>query len=419
MAKRASVFIGLCLLVLPLSLVAVIYWLLFLRNNKSNGEDNPSVGVVTKAEQPTTVEFPIPSKAVGRVIGRKGSNVRQVEESTSTRIRFKDSAQGTDGKIVVIAGRHEAVTRARAAVEAAVEAQMKPSGSNAVSLSIPSSAVGKIIGRQGSNIRNLQRETGAQIEIDSGRAGDERTCTITGTEEQVQKAQELLKEVISRASVQDGKSEAVLVPLEAVGRLIGRQGSNIQRAQQQTGAVITFDRNFSDDGFGRFIVRGTDDQMEAAKCLLLGTRVGSQSSITPKQDIVVAQSHLKSLVIGKLPDTGGEYFSVFVSAVEPDGDIWLQEAGPNSKELDALVEAMTSSYDSLPLAEERLSKIAIGSVCAAPFHTDGSWYRGVVESLDTVNSSAVVRYADFGDTGTVALGTLKALRYDLCVCAPL
>ena len=399
-ARRAHVFVGFCLLFLPLSFVLIIYWLFFLQNHKAQEDDG---GVVTKVKQHTTVEFSIPNTAVGYVIGRGGSNVRQVEESTSTRIKFKEDTLGADGKIVVVTGRPEAVERARAAIQATVGERLTEELVTA-SMSIPGSAVGRIIGKQGSNIRSMQKETGAQLHIDSGRRGDEGVCTIRGSEKQVQMAQQLLKEAISK--VMGGRSEDVDVPLEAVGRIIGRQGSNIQRIQQLTGATIAYDRNFVAEGVGRFTVRGSDDQIEGAKNLLLGSNTGPQSLVTTAADAKLGTS--------ELPHTC-EYFSVFVSAVEAGGDVWLQQVGHCCDELDAMIDAMTSSYGSKALTQDRLARVAVGTVCAAPFHSDGSWYRAVVEGLDMIIGTATLRYVDFGDTGIVELGTLKVLRYVLSV----
>lgn len=399
MAKRTPAMLGLCFLVFPLSLVAAIYWLFFLQNHKARDDED-----VTKAEQEATVEFSIPGTVVGCVIGKRGGNVRQVEESTSTRIKFK--AGTLDDKIVVITGRPEAVARARAAIEATVETRLKPDDPNTVSMVVPRCAVGRIIGRQGSNIRSMQRETGAQISINSsGTSGDERVCTIKGSDTQVRKAQQLLRDAIMKITE---RSEAIAVPLETVGRIIGKQGSNIQRIQQESGSIITYDQSFSGDGMGRFLVRGTEDQIQEARRMLLGP----QTEATPLQDVQSA----KLLAMSKLPNTG-EYFSTFVSAVEGDGDVWLQEVGPNCTELDGLVEAMTSVYDNLTSTHDRLSRVSVGTLCVAPFGSDSSWYRAVVEGLDA-NGTATLRFVDFGDTSVVELATLKALRlagnvYDL------
>lgn len=396
MAKRTPAMLGLCFLVFPLSLVAAIYWLFFLQNHKARDDED-----VTKAEQEATVEFSIPGTVVGCVIGKRGGNVRQVEESTSTRIKFK--AGTLDDKIVVITGRPEAVARARAAIEATVETRLKPDDPNTVSMVVPRCAVGRIIGRQGSNIRSMQRETGAQISINSsGTSGDERVCTIKGSDTQVRKAQQLLRDAIMKITE---RSEAIAVPLETVGRIIGKQGSNIQRIQQESGSIITYDQSFSGDGMGRFLVRGTEDQIQEARRMLLGL----QTEATPLQSA-------KLLAMSKLPNTG-EYFSTFVSAVEGDGDVWLQEVGPNCTELDGLVEAMTSVYDNLTSTHDRLSRVSVGTLCVAPFGSDSSWYRAVVEGLDA-NGTATLRFVDFGDTSVVELATLKALRlasnvYDL------
>lgn len=406
MAQRASLLLGLCFLVLPLSFVAAIYWLLFVQNHKTSGGGSPRHGI--KVEQNTTIEFSIPIKVVGHVIGKKGSNVRRVEESTSTRIRFKECTKRADEKVVVITGRAEAAAQARAAIEETIEAWLKPDEPYTATVNIPSDVVGRIIGRQGSNIRIMQSETGARIKIDSARCGDERLCTIQGNEKQVQRAQQLLVEAIREI---DGKSEAVAVPVEAVGRIIGRQGSNIQRMQRDSGATIKYDRNSSGDGVGKFFVQGTEDQIERAKQMLLDF----QTMTAVMQEVAPTQSDtIKCLIMTEIPKVC-DYFSVFVSAVEADGNVWLQLVGKTCNELDALVDKMTLAYESLTLEQDRLSKVTVGTLCAAPFHSDGSWYRAVVEGLDTIAGTTTVRYVDFGDTNIVEVATLKLLRSEYLI----
>lgn len=53
-----------------------------------------------RVRQGVSVEFSIPAKAVGYVIGRHGLRVRQVEEQSGARVRFKDQ-QETEDKVGV------------------------------------------------------------------------------------------------------------------------------------------------------------------------------------------------------------------------------------------------------------------------------------------------------------------------------
>ncbi len=71
-----------------------------------------------------------------------------------------------------------------------------------VSISVPSSAVGRIIGRQGANIRTLQRESGATISVPSG-GGEvgERECVVSGTKEQITRAVALLQETVQQSAL--------------------------------------------------------------------------------------------------------------------------------------------------------------------------------------------------------------------------
>ena len=80
---------------------------------------------------------------------------------------------------------------------------------------IPSQAVGKVIGRGGEMIRELQGRSGAKIQIDhagtSGLSPDQKQVTITGTEQAVIKAEEMINFL---------KENPLMEGLQAIGMLV-------------------------------------------------------------------------------------------------------------------------------------------------------------------------------------------------------
>lgn len=64
---------------------------------------------------------------------------------------------------------------------------------------IPNNLVGLVIGRGGEQIKKLQSESQCKIRIASESDGTpERSCTLTGSQEQIDMAKQLLDEVVRR-----------------------------------------------------------------------------------------------------------------------------------------------------------------------------------------------------------------------------
>ena len=67
-------------------------------------------------------------------------------------------------------------------------------------VTIPSELSGTIIGKGGQRINQIRDESRAKIEIDTSTYGaDERIISITGTPSQIQVAQHLLQERLSKS----------------------------------------------------------------------------------------------------------------------------------------------------------------------------------------------------------------------------
>ncbi|KIH63639.1 KH domain protein [Ancylostoma duodenale] len=149
---------------------------------------------------------------------------------------------------------------------------------------VPNSMVGAIIGSKGSNIRNIIRNSGANVRIEGGgerkdaerkeepekkeEAGDaqphaeseekphadvvpveerrnddgERLVTITGTDAQQYRAQFLIFNRVAEQSqhlIDEVKLRTELtVPSRLVGRIIGKGGQNVRELQRITGASV-------------------------------------------------------------------------------------------------------------------------------------------------------------------------------------
>jgi len=333
---------------------------LYLLYKKSEEDDELESCTDTSTTRHTTIELKIPRNSVGFVIGREGSNIKEIQEMTNTRINFKNSVGPRDEyRVCVIRGRAEGAQEAERLVQRAISEQPKVS---TVTISVPQRACGRIIGRNGDTIRELCAVSGAKIMIDRDlktSVDGMRVVTIKGTEDQIAAAKQMLEEKVAEE--------------EAMRRKIDLSAAS--RAPRHKKPA---------------------------------------DNATPQAEAEPAGPRRESLAA-----TGADgYLEVFVSAVDTPAHFWVQVKSPRAIELDKLVERMTELYSEQGNRDMfKLQKVSVGDVIAAPFPYDGSWYRAEVTSIaesesDPAQSALTLYYVDFGDTDTVRQDQAAELRTD-------
>uniref|UniRef100_A0A4X1W034 Tudor and KH domain-containing protein n=1 Tax=Sus scrofa TaxID=9823 RepID=A0A4X1W034_PIG len=137
-----------------------------------------------------------------------------------------------------------------------------------IEMRVPQESVKLIIGRQGANIKQLRKQTGARIDVDTEDIGDERVLLISGFPVQVCKAKAAIHQILTENTP---VSEQLSVPQRSVGRIIGRGGETIRSICKASGAKITCDKE--SEGtllLSRLIkISGTQKEVAAAKHLIL------------------------------------------------------------------------------------------------------------------------------------------------------
>ncbi|CAN8284323.1 unnamed protein product [Cochlearia groenlandica] len=166
-------------------------------------------------------------------------------------------------------------------------------GGTTKKIDIPNMRVGVIIGKGGETIKYLQLQSGAKIQVtrdmDADPSAQTRTVDLTGTSDQISKAEELINEVLQEAEAggtvgsgggsrrmggqQAGSDQFVMkIPNNKVGLVIGKGGETIKSMQAQTGAriqVIPLHLPPGDPTPERTLqIDGTTDQIEHAKQLV-------------------------------------------------------------------------------------------------------------------------------------------------------
>ena len=85
----------LLLLLLPVAGLALVLWLCRCGHRKQERRGGDNKGTL-RVRQSVSSELTIPGDVVGRVIGRHGLRVRQLEEESGARIKFKDQQHSQD-----------------------------------------------------------------------------------------------------------------------------------------------------------------------------------------------------------------------------------------------------------------------------------------------------------------------------------
>uniref|UniRef100_UPI0037E74353 insulin-like growth factor 2 mRNA-binding protein 3 isoform X4 n=1 Tax=Semicossyphus pulcher TaxID=241346 RepID=UPI0037E74353 len=110
---------------------------------------------------------------------------------------------------------------------------------------VPTQFVGAIIGKEGATIRNITKQTHSKIDIhrkeNAGAA--EKPITIHSTPEGCSNACTTIMDIMQKEAVDTKFTEEIPLKILAhnnfVGRLIGKEGRNLKKIEQDTGTKIT------------------------------------------------------------------------------------------------------------------------------------------------------------------------------------
>ena len=168
-------------------------------------------------------------KSIGAVIGKGGSTIKSIQAESGARLDIeKDSTECT------ISGTPEQIATAKVLIKEAIDG---PKPEAVVNIDVGNKG-GAVIGAGGQNIRKLQQESGARVEVESGTGN----VTISGTKAAVAKCQELLADIL------DPKYDAkdfLDVGVSGVPVVVGKGGATIKRLQSESGAKIDIGRGTS------------------------------------------------------------------------------------------------------------------------------------------------------------------------------
>jgi len=123
--------------------------------------------------------------------------------------------------------------------------------------------VASIIGKEGKVIKAITEKSGAKLKI-GGKTGDSSICVITGDDEAVALADELIREILDREqAIEDKNIELNVVVGDKMPAVMGKKGLIIKKIVSESEAVI--ERLPNEDVL---VIRGFPEQVAAAKALI-------------------------------------------------------------------------------------------------------------------------------------------------------
>lgn len=242
--------------------------------------------------------------------------------------------------------------------------KLKTSRSTVIEVKIPKESVGIVIGRGGNTIKEIQSKSDTKINFKEEKVTDEyKVCVIRGTAEAAQYAESLIHEVIVSQPLIE--TYEMLVPIQACGRIIGKNGENIRAISRNSNAKIIIENNLtsptSDER--KIILKGTSEQIALAKVLVeqkveedtefrnrIESKVANRSPRHKAKYLMLAGPGEPEQADGnkhkeRLVATGSDgLLEVYVSAIESPDRLWVQMKGPCTVDLDRLQEQMTDYY---------------------------------------------------------------------------
>ena len=137
----------------------------------------------------------------------------------------------------------------------------------------PQALVGRLIGKGGDTIKDLQRRSGARIQIDQNYPeGQPRLVTVEGAAQCVRAGVELVRSLIGNSPAVGNGAPGRLATFECpkglVGRVIGKGGETINELQRRSGARIQIEQRVAEGEPCVVEVQGDDRAVEEARRLV-------------------------------------------------------------------------------------------------------------------------------------------------------
>ncbi|XP_002157937.2 insulin-like growth factor 2 mRNA-binding protein 2 [Hydra vulgaris] len=152
--------------------------------------------------EPETTCILIPTKEVGAIIGRNGGYISRMKQYSGAQIRVIKGDEGGESKVEIV-GPPDCQWRASLCVFSKIKETMKVAYSEAqlkTEFIVPGSCVGRVIGKKGQVVQDIQDKAQADIEVPKDKQGaNDVPVYITGTFNGTQIAISRIRDIVHRA----------------------------------------------------------------------------------------------------------------------------------------------------------------------------------------------------------------------------
>ncbi|KOB67862.1 Vigilin [Operophtera brumata] len=235
------------------------------------------------AESSYVQEVPIFKQFHKFIIGKGGANLRKIRDETQTVIDLP--AEGDDSDVITVRGKREHVEEAVKKIQ-----QIHNEKANVVTeeVKISPKYYNSLIGAGGKLIHSIMEECGGVLIKFPPADSDSDKVVIKGPAEDVEKAKQQL---LAHANERELTSHTAQVRAKSDHHkfLIGKNGANIKKIREQTGARIIFPTEKDEDKEAIFII-GREEQVAAAK-KQLETAVAEISNVSEGEMAVAPRHH--------------------------------------------------------------------------------------------------------------------------------
>ena len=209
-----------------------------------------------------------PQNVVGRVIGKSGETIKDLQVRARCRIQINQNLpEGQPREIIIESDAQSKIEEAKSMIKVVMEngpegLHSMPLTDNTITMDCPFQLVGRVIGKGGDTIRDLQKRTGARIQVDQNYPPDQpRKVQVSGTDSQVAFAKKLISCAMEYGPMSVEYAKASLAPQSQgtisqqeidcqrafIARVIGKKGETLKKLEQMTGAKIVIDQGSRQD----------------------------------------------------------------------------------------------------------------------------------------------------------------------------
>uniref|UniRef100_A0AAR2K3H8 RRM domain-containing protein n=1 Tax=Pygocentrus nattereri TaxID=42514 RepID=A0AAR2K3H8_PYGNA len=279
----------------------------------------------------------VPTQFVGAIIGKEGLTIKNITKKTQSKVDIhrKENAGAAEKPITI----HSSPEGCSHACRMILEVMEKEATDTKTAEEVPlkilahNSLVGRLIGKEGRNLKKIEQDTGTKITIsplqDLTIYNLERTITVRGGVEECCNAEvEIMKKLreayendvaaLNRCDqslcvcvciCQAPEQEVVylFIPTQAVGALIGKKGQHIKELARFAGASIKIAPSDSPDAPERMvIITGPPEAQFKAQGRIFG-KLKEENFFTAKEEVKL-ETHIKvpAAAAGRVIGKGGK-----------------------------------------------------------------------------------------------------------------